>query len=397
MKAFLALCLAALLITASAEYSFDIISSTIDSVTFEYDCDETSECKNPGEEYCGNNQIDTLFCKDHENICEVTCLPLKQYEADDTHIYTTSINVAPAERKPGDEITVTLTDNKGKLLTNWGVNIYYGGRWVTETVEGAARWGGSMAVMSVFTDSEYVDGELLVSGYTDRQGKFAFTAEEPGHYVLYATDKYVRFKVADASGDVYNCSNGVCEEELGEDEGVCPEDCEEEQSADSPPVAIVCGDGVCDAVEKGECPEDCQPDSQDQDDQNDSEDTPLIPPSPPIVCGDGTCDPSEQGQCPQDCQPQTSAGQGGDNTIMIIALIAIIVAAVVILVFLMMTGRLGSKKQATAAPAQPQKAAPAPAQTQKQTQAVSSIKCPKCGADNPIENTFCISCGQRLK
>ena len=53
-KILVLLCASLFLVNACA-YSFDVISSTDDSVVFSFICKSSNDCRTPGEEFCGDN------------------------------------------------------------------------------------------------------------------------------------------------------------------------------------------------------------------------------------------------------------------------------------------------------------------------------------------------------
>lgn len=398
MKKYLALCVVALLATVSG-FSFVVIESGDDSVVFEYACKSNGNCMAPGEEYCGDGQVSTILCVDQER-CEVECEPLVSKGV--ATKWTATFTVLPAEKVVGRPLTLAVKDTRNSKPVVCDVEIYYGGRWDVTHVSGASHLAGTMAVVTDFTDSKYVNGTLTKSTHTDRQGTLTFTPGKPGLYVLRLLNKYVAFPVSDASGKVYNCSNSICETALGEDKTVCPEDCN--QSLIAPP-RITCGDGICSVTETSQsCPQDCvaQPACV-----SEGGSIPVIPNAPsccanlsPIgcdrpdaggncqpgcvgaticaKCGDNTCGPGENKcNCPQDC----ARGGGMDMTVVILIIIIVAAVAGIGLIFIMESR--GPKRPKATAPAA-QQAAP------------GTPKCPNCKADLPQGSAFCQVCGTRV-
>jgi hypothetical protein len=368
MKYLALLCVVALAMGASAEYSFDIISSGTDNVIFEYACSRNSDCMSPGEEFCGKGNVKTVLCRSFEGRCEVSCDPLQRRDAEEKGLYDANIIITPSqpsERRAGREISVLVKDTRGDPFMNWGVDVYYGGRWDTEVVEGSTYRG--QLVIRGFMESFYVDGELEESLYTDRQGKTSFTPDKPGFYVIYSADKYLSFYVADESGEIMECGNGICERNLGEDEKVCPEDC----AATGPAITAP---ETGDTTDTGETPEPVDPE--------------------PVVQVPESTQPSESGVGPVAQGVQTPQE---DNRMLLLIIIIIATGAVVaVLLIVYMKKGKGPKGSAVAAAqaaplAQTQASAPGQAATPVE------ITCPKCGAKNPGGSTFCIKCGERLK
>jgi len=412
-KILVLLCASLFLVNACA-YSFDVISSTDDSVVFSFICKSSNDCRTPGEEFCGDNQVYTQKCAN--NVCEIGCYPIKVQQSKETWA-TGNIDITPVNKKAGQPIQVKISDSRdGKPLV-WGVDVYFGGGFKNEQSVGATHLAGTMAVATSFMTTDYVNGELFVSGNTDRQGRFSFTPTKPGLYVIFTLGKYIRFVVADASGNAFTCENDECETSLGEDADSCPQDCTAGGTATMPPPQPYCGDGSCDAAEtSASCPQDCQQAACLAQGQSGSGQccqglTRLgayeISQSGECVllkmqgqcsnCGNGACDIGEDRcNCLQDCAAnQGQQGQSGGDSGMLLIIIIVICAVVGILAVLFFLK--SSKASGAPKPVSPQQPAPASQQAKAAQSVQSPVKCPKCGAINPEGSMFCINCGYKLK
>ncbi len=406
MEKTLFLCMVLLVATAAAEYSFDVVSSNQDSVIFEWDCDGNGDCLEPGEEYCGDSQVKELLCVDEER-CEVKCHPIKPKSVDAD--WTAKFTVLPRNKKAGQELTLEVDDTRNGQPVVCEVEIYYGGRWEAEQVEGATHWGGTITVLTSFINSEYVDGKLIETAHTDRQGMLAWIPPEPGRYVFRVLNSFIVFTVADESGYAYECGNGECERSLGEDETVCPEDCEE-GGEDDTEVGPVCGDEVCDAGENPlNCPADCGvapppqescvPEGYQTGVYAGAQDCcqgltaigceePLqggICPAEACVermvcarCGNNECGLGENYcNCPEDCAAEgTIASKGGGEDYLMMIFLVVGIALVVLVAFIIKSGALKSRSTIP--------------------KGASTKKCPYCGAALRGNDIFCTSCGKRV-
>lgn len=413
------LCMACMLSFTSADYSFDIISSTDDNVVFDNGCDSNNDCKENGQEYCGKSEVHILICDRLNGICNVTCNPLNAKSVE-TNI-PASFSVLPRDKRVGMVVEVRVREQSGSTPIICDIDIYFGGRWKSEQVEGASHWGGSMTVVTNFVNTDYVDGKLVLSTHTNRQGVLEFTPTKPGRYVLRALNRYVVFSVGDVNGDTYNCSNGVCETTLGEDETVCPQDCNA-SAVPLPTCEDKCGDGTCQEVvceamgcpcaeTATNCPQDCAQQGGQQNCAGEGTFTPqtccqgltrlgaysidqtgacvvLRTQGPCSNCGNGICSTWENVcNCPQDCTNaagQQPGGQqdGGDMTLIIILVVGI-VAAILVLLLLVKSGMFKAKPKSDV------KATPAVAAT-------LPANCPKCGASTVPGVVYCTNCGTRL-
>jgi hypothetical protein len=364
----LVMCVSMFLVFAAAEeLPPNVISQTMDSVSIEFECNKNTDCLHPGERYCGDGQVKSMKCT--ENVCDVICQPLNPHSVDEEWT-TGTYTVTPTKRVVGQLVSIKLKDSRNQKPLIWDVEVYYGG-----------KWEGALTVLSVFTEQILQGATLVAQTTTDRMGVASYTPDKPGQYYFKTMGKYIKFLVGDASGNIFNCSNGVCETALGEDVYVCPADCQ----GDEPPVVV-------------------QPPAQNT--------TPTVP--LPQVCGDGVCSVTEsQASCPQDCgqavvtgqqggtgavQGQTGQGnqsgagtaqgaaQGGDNTMLIIIIAAIAAVVIVAVLLFMMKSKGGAPKAPK--PAQPKE----PVKWKPETQ----MKCPKCGAESPPGSVFCQGCGQKL-
>jgi hypothetical protein len=320
---------------AAAEFPYTVISWSPDNVTFQYDCHANKDCMSPGAEYCGDNYVKMMKCN-NGNLCQVTCNLITTQKAT-VEWSTGTYSISPLDRRANQPITITLKDTRNGKPLWWDVEVYYGGTWV-----------GSLSTIKS-TTGEIPPGAVVVELLkTDRWGRATFTPENPGQYFFKTLGKLIRFSVADESGNVFNCGDGECEEDLGEDIYVCAKDCNKPRNV-----------------------------------------TPITP--PPQVCGDGSCGSTESQQsCPQDCgQPQGQQGAQqsqqsqpqGDNSMMLILIIAAcaVVAA---------AGLLYKTKFAGSKPAAPKQ--------EKVSGQQPKGKCPQCGANMPAGDMFCSSCGNRV-
>jgi len=395
-------------VLASA-YSFNIITSTQDSVIFEYSCGSNAACMKPGEEYCGEGEVKSVLCI-NERICQVECRPIKTKSVKED--WPSTFTVMPKDKRVGEPFVLSVTDTRNGKPIVCDVEIYYGGRMESEQLRGATHWGGSITVVTDFVSSTYRDGVLIESTHTDRQGILTYTPEKPGRYALRLLNRYVTFIVGDESGKFFECGDGICDTSLGEDEGTCPEDCEE-----SPEEKVVCGDGVCGEGEnRTVCPEDCPNlglipecvaegqsittypvalgccEGLEQIGCEVPQDDGRCPDEPcngsPVCarCGNNECGKGENYcNCPQDCTPpwRVQTTQTGDNTLPIIAIIVITIALVVIVTMIIIlrgekSKEVPSKKSAG----------------EKRAEGVSV--CPKCGAAVEPDYMFCARCGYRM-
>mgnify|MGYP003681881513 CR=1 FL=1 len=412
MKAYVFLCVVALLAAASADYSFEVITSTQDSVIFEYDCDGNGECVEPGEEYCGDSQVKSVLCLDGGR-CQVDCQPLKTRSVKDD--WPSTFTVMPKKKKASEPFELIVKDTRNSKPVVCDVEIYYGGRMESEQLTGATHWGGTVTVVSAFTKTRYIDGVLVETTHTDRQGILTYTPDKPGYYALRLLNSYVMFAVSDEAGNVYECGDGECNTTLGEDASVCPGDCEEVPPEDE----SICGDGVCELDEnKMNCPADCvlntgvmiecipegrsvgiYPGAPDccaglvrvgcEAPQGDG--SCLAEPCVGSVfcanCGDNNCGPGENYcNCPADCaQPQQAqVSQGGNNMALVVIILAVVIIGAFVVVALFKSGKL--KKN----PAAPKKKKSDNQPTERPN------TCPKCGAPIGPDDIFCTRCGYRI-
>ncbi len=350
MRGYLVLCIIAFVAITSADFSLDIINSTENYVLFEYDCWNNGACKEPGEEYCGEGEIKSLMCIDGDE-CEVECMPLQTIGTGKS--WEAKFTINPTKKKVGKDIEFRATEIATGDSLICDIDIYFGGRWKTEEVEGSTHWGKTLAIV---TDTSYLNGTLLESVHTDRRGDLTFVPDKPGRYVLRALNKYLVFIVGDESGNEYNCSNDICETDLGEDKTICPQDCVkepeiiEENDTDLGNFEM-CGNGRCEGGEdEATCPEDCKEEVIFTD-----------------VCGDGICGDSEE--CDEDCKKESSEFVI-DNSMILIGLAIIVILT---FVFLVKTGKLKRAKKL-----------PAPI--------VPKI-CSKCGTSVPNNRDYCVKCG----
>jgi len=362
----LVMCVSIFLVFAAAEeLPPNVISQTMDSVSFEFNCKKNTDCMDPGELYCGDGEVKSMKCT--SNVCDVICQPLNPHNVDEEWT-TGTYTVTPTKRVVGQLVSIKLKDSRNQKPLIWDVEVYYGG-----------KWEGALTVMSVFTEQILQGATLVAQTTTDRMGVASYIPDKPGQYYFKTMGKYIKFLVGDESGNLFNCSNGVCETGLGEDVYVCPDDC---VGDDAPGVGA-------------------QPPAQNT--------TPIVP--LPQVCGDGVCSVTEsQATCPQDCGQavvtgqqggQTGAGavqngtptgqqvgtaQGGDNTMLMIIIIAVVAVVVVIVLLFMMKSKGGAPK------------APKPAQPKEPVKwkPEGPMKCPKCGVESPPGSVFCQGCGQKL-
>lgn len=342
----------------ASAYSFEIMSSTYDSVQFQNGCQINADCKENGKEYCGEGQIQSMMCDRLNGICNVTCkaVTIKPVGTD----ISASFTVLPKDKRVGHPVELTVKDKTQEEPIICYVEIYYGGRWESEQAVGAKYLGSSMTIATNFINMNYINGTFLQSAHTDRQGTLTFIPNRPGRYVLKLLTRFVVFSVGDSNGNTFNCSNDVCETALGEDTTVCPQDCKPETTPIVPPVTCVdqCGDGVCQEV----------------------------------VCQAVGCPCAETvASCPEDCallqnQSQNQSGQqgvnqggqqGGDMT-MLIVIVVVVVAILAVLVLLMRSGKL---KMGT---------------TQAVQTSAPPTNCPKCGTNTVPGCQYCINCGARL-
>ncbi|GEM_PF-2669541 len=88
-----------------------------------------------------------------------------------------------------------------------------------------------------------------------------------------------------------HCGDGKCQEEKGETEESCPQDCQKEKP-------ITCGNNVCDANENSaNCPVDCKNEK-------------------PITCGNAVCEPKKgetTANCSEDCIVPADPNADSDN------------------------------------------------------------------------------------
>jgi len=406
----------AMLATVSAEYSFVIVSSTEDSVIFESDCITYRQCVDGGNEYCGVGEAKNFKCNTIDEVCEIVCNPIRSHSIKED--IPASISVQPVDKIYEMPLRIYITEKSGSDPIICDIDIYYGGIWVNEQYTGATHWGGSMAVLSTFSGSNYYNGTLLEKTHTDRQGFLEFTPQKPGMYVFKLLNRYVTVLVGDENGNVYNCSNSVCETALGEDETSCPQDCVVEEveegssqggvtSPVSPPET--CGDGICASPFETAmtCPSDCVQQSVCKVEgdyagpgvacceglatvgvfsisPNGECVITTLPGGTCANCGNGICGASEDRcNCPQDCvvsQPAQAASVGGLDVTLIVVIVVLIAAVVIVL----MTVKSGKLKVGTAKPAQ------------QPVQQALPLKCPKCGTDPVPGCAYCTNCGSRI-
>jgi len=377
---FIALLGVTLLVSFVSAYSFEVMSSTYDGVQFQNGCDANRDCRQNGEEYCGDNQIQILMCDQLNGICNVTCKPVS-IKPVGTDIQA-SFTILPKDKRVGQPIDLTVKDKSAGEPIICYVEIYYGGRWDSEQSVGAKHLGSSMAVATNFMDMNYLNGTLLQSAHTDRQGILRFTPSKPGRYVLKLLTRFVVFSVGDSNGNVFNCSNGVCETALGEDATVCPQDCKPKNVTPIVPPMTCLSEGqnstnpfrvCCTGLQKALFY---------------SNACTIINTTGGICinCGNGICGPGENKcNCPLDCNQSNEQGtgnqgvqqQGGDMTMLIIVVV-VVVGLLAIIIVLMKGGMLKKgSKQAVQASAQP-------------------ANCPKCGTNTVPGCQYCTNCGSRV-
>jgi len=435
---------------SAAEFPYETLSSDIDSVSFHFDCAKNSDCRDPGEQYCGDGQVYMQKCASN-NICEITCYPIDVNDIDDEWP-TGNVVTKPAAKSVGQQIEIYVYDTRNSKPLVWEVELYYGG-----------NVGGTLNIMSVFKEQILEGATLVKATNTNREGKAYFTPDKPGQYTIKTLGRFISFIVADASGNKFECGDGICDTELGEDNYTCTEGCLPSEEPIAPPLEPECipeggSSGVypgaadcCAGLAKISC---SVPDS--------------VGACPPgcvgsVVCsncGDATCGPGENKcNCPQDCK--TSEGTGnisngginpppapsGDNTMLIIIIVVIAAAAFFVLVLMkklpLGTGapsapkeNIDSLKAQKAEIEEKVKLAQAKfykhelneqsfteitkdnqqklidietkmkllenAKAKKQAPAApvsapQPVKCPKCSTSNPAGSVFCVGCGERLK
>ncbi len=385
MKGFLILCVVALLVTVSAK----------EVVTFDYACTSNGKCMEPGAFYCAlGGTVESVQCIDNVQ-CKITCADVTPKEVDEKWMYA-KVTIEPVDKRVGIPVVITVVDNREGMGIVYDVEVYKGGGFESEYVEGATNIGESTAIADTFTISDYANGKLFVAGSTGLSGVASFTPDEPGQYAIRTADNYFVFVVGTSGGNKFVCDDGVCDESLGEDEYACPQDCGDSEFT----ITTVCGDGNCDYNEtKLNCPEDCE--------LNSGGTVPVEPVEPATTCGNGICDEFEKVSCPQDCPvtpaatdpatppaavPTEPAASGGiDMTIIIIVVVVILIG---LGAFLVMSGKVklpkSSAKPATAKPVALAQAA-APAQPAPQANV-----CTKCGAKLTPADKFCMGCGNKV-